>query len=521
MIEALHDVESFGSIIVRALRRFGPRAAFVEGERSVTYSQLADEIGRVRAVLAARGVVAGAGVAHLTQSCPEEFVVAAACYLDGLRYVPLHPKGSLEDWRFISEDAAVSVVVVQTSNFAAAAEELRRHLPLSVTIFSHESIGSLPALFDEARAVDPLPLTTAVRTGDIARIGYTGGTTGRPKGVVLSQGALATNAITLIAQLEWPRRLRFLSATPMSHATGILVVPVLAQGGTFVIQSTFSPERFVADVARHDITSTFLVPTMIYGVLDELTDHGAGLPTLEHIIYGASPISPSRLKDGLDRFGPVFQQLYGLTEVPNGVASLRISEHDADDEEALASCGFPLAGNRVELLDDSGAPVPTGSVGEVCVRSPWLMDRYWNQPEETAQVLAGGWFHTGDVGRFDEKGRLYLVDRKKDLIISGGFNVYAREVEDVLMAHPAVAGAAVIGVPDEKWGEAVKAIVVLRPGALVSADELKDAVRRVKGPVMAPKSVDFVDDLPQTSVGKLDKKALRSTYWRGQERQIN
>jgi fatty-acyl-CoA synthase len=240
------------------------------------------------------------------------------------------------------------------------------------------------------------------------------------------------------------------------------------------------------------------------------------------VIYGASPMSPTRLVEGMQVFGPIFMQLYAQSEAPNTVTVLHQHEHDPEHHpERLASCGTPCVGTQVKLLDEHGQEVPEGEVGEICVRGPLVMQGYWNKPEETAQALRLGWLWTGDMARRDADGYLYIVDRSKDMIISGGFNVFPREVEDALSQHPAVAAAAVVGVPDAKWGEAVRALVVLRPGAAATAEELIAMVRDRKGSVYAPKAVDFVDALPMTGLGKLDKKAIRAKFWQGLARSVH
>jgi fatty-acyl-CoA synthase len=283
----------------------------------------------------------------------------------------------------------------------------------------------------------------------------------------------------------------------------------------------FDAQRFFELVERHRVTCTFLVPTMIYVLLDHPGIAAADLSSLELVIYGASPMSPARLAEGMRRLGPVFMQLYGQSEAPNCITVLHSYEHDPERHpERLASCGTPVGTSQVRLLDEAGRQVPVGEVGEICVRGPLVMQGYWNKPEETAKALRHGWLYTGDMARCDADGFIYIVDRSKDMIISGGFNVFPREVEDVLTRHPAVAAAAVIGVPDPKWGEAVKAVVVLKPGASAQPEELIALVREHKGPVQAPKSVEFVDALPVTGLGKPDKKALRANYWVGQARGV-
>ena len=518
-VQNVHAGCSFGDLIVRSIAQHGDRVAFQQGDRWLSYRKLGEQISQVCQVFEEHGLRKGDGVAHLTQNCPEEFIVSAAAYIAGLRYVPLHPRGSLDDFSYIIGDSEASAVVIQTGTFPEVAAGLV--LPSDVVLFSHSRWEGGVDLFRAAGERTPAPLVVRSAEDDIARVAYTGGTTGRPKGVMQSHRSLVACTVISVAEMEWPQDLRFLCCTPMSHATAYLIMPVLTQGGTFVLQTNFSPANFCEQVERFRITSTFLVPTMIYSLLDDPVLDRHDMSSLQHVLYGASPASPTRLREAMKRFGPVFQQAYGLTESPNCITTLKPAEHLTDDDQRFSSCGIPYMGMQVVVQDDDGQLVPSGSVGEVCVRGPLVMQGYWHTPEETAAAMSGDWFHTGDMGYFDDRGLLFLVDRKKDMIISGGFNVYAREVEDVLTAHPAVAQAAVIGVPDKKWGEAVKALVVLRSGSQVSGEELISAVKQAKGSVQAPKSVDFVDGLPVTAIGKLDKKAIRAPFWKDSQRQVH
>jgi fatty-acyl-CoA synthase len=362
-----------------------------------------------------------------------------------------------------------------------------------------------------AEAGELAPVT--VGADDPASISWTGGTTGRAKAVVRSHRAMAWMTMLMMAEWDWPRPLRFVAAGPLSHATGSMVPAVLLRGGTVLVRPRFDVEDLIAVCEAERATATFLVPTMIYRLLDHPRAPAADLSSLRLVIYGAAPISPSRLNEALHRFGPIFMQLYGQVEAPNTITALPVADHIPDDMVRLASCGRPLAGLEVRLLDASGAPVAAGAAGEVCVRGPLVMDGYLDQPGATEEALRGGWLHTGDLAVADADGYLTLVDRVKDMIVTGGFNVYPREVEDVLATHPGVAAAAVIGVPDDEWGEAVTAYVVTAPGASVDADALRALVRATKGPVHTPKAVHLVDDLPLTPVGKPDKKALRARHW--------
>jgi fatty-acyl-CoA synthase len=317
------------------------------------------------------------------------------------------------------------------------------------------------------------------------------------------------------SEWEWPQELRFLATTPVSHAAGAFAWPTLIKGGSFHALSAFSARAFADYVAREKITATFLVPTAIYRLLDEPGLEAAQLASLQTIVYGAAPMAPARLAEGIRRFGPIFMQLYGQTEAPSLISYLEKSGHRLDDPQSLSSCGVPLGPVQVALLDDGCNAVAAGEVGEICVRGTFVMKEYWNRPDETAKAFAGGWLHTGDMGRFDAKGRLHIVDRKKDMIITGGFNVYPSEIEAVLSAHEAVASCAVVGVPDATWGEAVTAVIVARDGRTVDAAALQALVRDRKGAVHTPKRVVFAAMLPLTPVGKIDKKALRATLAQG------
>jgi fatty-acyl-CoA synthase len=281
----------------------------------------------------------------------------------------------------------------------------------------------------------------------------------------------------------------------------------------------FCPDRVLDGIARERINFVLMVPTMIYALLDDPKLAQTDLSSLELLLYGASPIAPSRLLEGIERIGPVFSQFYGLTEC-YPITVLRKSDHDPSRPELFGACGAPVTDCEVKLLDEVGSEVPQGEAGEICVRSPSAFEAYWKLPELTAETLKQGWLHTGDVARADERGYFYIVDRRKDMIVTGGFNVYPREVEDALASHDAVSIAAVFGVPDPHWGEAVMAVVVLRAGAKVDAEVLIQYVKMKKGAMQAPKRIDFAESLPMTGIGKIDKQALRAGFWVGRERMV-
>jgi len=517
---SIHRGTSYADLIVSALNAGGERTAFVCDGRRLSYAHVADRVARMASALSRLGLRRGEGVAVLGPNSPEVWMAHAAAMVLGCHYTPLHPLGSTDDHAFVSDDSEAAMLVVGP-DFAGRAAEIRAAAPSVRNVLTLGPGGDHPDLLALADREPATALTAVAEESDLAALPFTGGTTGRPKGVMLPHRSLVHNAWMTLAHWQLPHEVRLLAATPISHGAGPLVVPTLMRGGTVVLIPGFDPERYVDTVARERITFTFLVPTMIYTLLDRAALDPSALASLETVVYGAAPMSPSRLAQAVELMGRKFLQLYAQTEAPNTVTALLKEEHDPDRPDLLGSCGRPLAGVDVALLDEQGVAVEPGGVGEICVRGKLVMDGYWRRPELTAEVLRDGWLHTGDMARADAQGYLSIVDRKKDMIVSGGFNVYPREVEDVLVTHPAVANAAVIGVPHERWGEAVTAVVRLRDGTPCSEAELIALVRERKGPVQAPKAVEFVDDLPLTPLGKVDKKALRAQYWVGRERAVN
>jgi fatty-acyl-CoA synthase len=523
MDDKIHEGCNAGDLVVRAISRGGDRVAFLSDDARWTYRELGALISQVVQTLTARGLKRGDAVATLSANRPEAFVTTAVAYLMGLRITWLNPTSSEDDHAYILQDSGVTTLFVDPLTFGARALVMAERVPGIARLLSFgPNDGFGDDLLAAASLFTPGPLLPQAQLDDVCVLIYTGGTTGQPKGVAHTHRVHVTMIMTEMADWDWPSEIRFLALTPITHASGAMIMPVLLKSGTYAMTQGFSAEKFIRLVKTHRITATFLVPTMIYVLLDHPARQNTDLASLQLIIYGASPMSPTRLIEGMREFGPVFMQLYAQTEAPNTVTVLHQHEHDPEHHpERLASCGTPCVGTQVRLLDDAGHQVAAGEIGEICVRGPLVMKGYWNKPEETAQALRHGWLHTGDMARQDADGFLYIVDRSKDMIISGGFNVFPREVEDALSMHPAVAAAAVVGVPDPKWGEAVRALVVLRPGASVSAEDLMALVRERKGAVYTPKAIDFVDALPMTGLGKLDKKAIRARFWQGLERAVH
>ncbi|GAA4700179.1 AMP-binding protein [Pseudonocardia yuanmonensis] len=513
---------SYGDVVVEALTRYSTRDAFVLDERRMTYAEAADLVGRTQRVLADHGIRAGRGVGVLSPNAPEVFVVQAATFLTGARYTGLHPMGSVDDHVFLCEDAEIEVLVVHPS-FAGTAVQVAERAGSVKHVLSIGPSEAGPDLLTLCAAAGSHRLRAPeVAEDTTAWLQYTGGTTGRPKGAMLSHRALVQEVQTLTASWGLPESPIYLASSPITHAAVLPVVPVLARGGTVVLQQGFDPDRWLGALETERVNYAFVVPTMLYTMLDKADPAARDTSSLETLCYGAAPMTPSRLLEAHEAFGPVMMQVYGQTECIGMTTSLRKDEHDpVNRPDLLTSCGRAAAGIRLEILDDDGAPIPDGEVGEISVRSRVVMNGYWKREQETADTLRGGWLRTGDMGVRDPGGFLHIVDRKKDMIVTGGFNVYPREVEDVLTGHDSVWEAAVIGLPDEKWGESVTAFVVARPGAEIDPTALMALVKDRKGAHQAPKRVEVVPELPTTGVGKIDKKALRAAHWAGQDRRVH
>ncbi|TCK26360.1 AMP-binding protein [Pseudonocardia endophytica] len=507
-----------GDLIIEAFGRYPTRDAFVLGDRRVTYAEAADTTGRIMAVLAAHGIGKGSAVAALSPNTPEVWLLQAASYLLGATYTGLHPLGSADDHVTLCEDAGITLLVVHPE-FAATAAKITAG---SANVAHLLSLGPAEVgrdLLAMAAAAPARPLDRGpAGPEDTAWLQYTGGTTGRPKGVEVPHRALVAQTAMLTVSWGLPENPRYLIPAPITHAGVLPVLPTLCKGGTVVLHQGFDPEHWLRTVAEERITYTFAVPTMLYALLD----HGAGdadLSSLETLLYGSAPMMPARIAEAYEAFGAVIMQGYGQTECLGMATSLRKDEHA--DPALLASCGRPVSATRVDILDDGNQPVADGEVGELCVRSAAVMTGYRNQPEQTADALAGGWLHTGDLAMRDDRGFFHLVDRKKDIVVSGAFNVYPREIEDVIAEAAGVSAVAVIGVPDDRWGEAVTAYVSPRPGAKIDTAPLTRLVRERKGAHQTPKAIHVVDDLPRTPAGKIDKKVLRSRHWADGGRQVH
>lgn len=475
-----------GTLIHRAARQYGDAPCLTEGGRTISFREFDQLTNRLGNALLAMGLHSGDRVGVLLPNSIDCLVTYYALAKAGLVRVGLNTRETLTDHNYKLADSGARAVI-------------------------HTDVAGL----DTQQSIDLQQLRHLMCQGDDGqcnveraaeapyRFGYTGGTTGRPKGVVLTtRGEIAELSAFLMDLIPDLRRGdSFLHAAPIAHASGAFFLPALVRGVRSVIMPKFDPAAFI-ELAEHErATHTFLVPTMLSMILEQPTLSTATL-CLRSISYGASPIAPSVLARGEARFGSIFAQTYGQTESPMVITCLKPDEHDR-----IGSCGRPYTIAEVAVVDDDDRTLPPDEVGEIVCRGPQLMAGYWQRPEATATALRGGWLHTGDVGRMDEEGYFYILDRKNDMLISGGFNVYPREVEDVLLSYEGVVEAAVVGLPDEKWGDRIHAVIAGRKG--LEADAVLRFAKQRLASFKCPKSVEIWPELPKSAANKILRRAVR------------
>jgi len=516
----LHDYLDFRA-------RVQPDAPCIQlGARSLTYGQALAETHRLANALLAEGLKPGDRFAWLGKNSIEHALMYFAASKAGLVPVPLNYRLSPLEWDYIINDSGAKLLIA-TGDFAAAARTIHASLPGVRGYIALDAAGA-EGYRDYRAWTASQPATAPGRPAHESQPAYqmyTSGTTGRPKGAIVSHRAVCANVEQFSHETDLGLGDRYLIVAPIYHAAAAISIFVtVAVGGEMVVQEDFSPPAVVAALSDGGVSGGTLVPAMIQACLVYVPDAAKRqYPKLRYIAYGASPISEQTLRQAIETFRCDFIQAYGMTETTAILTILPAADHRralTDDPGLLLSAGRPMLGTEIRVVDESDNDVPVGEIGEIIARGPQLMDGYWNLDEATAEALRGGWMHTGDAGKMGANGYLYIQDRVKDMIVSGGENVYPRVVEDVLFQHPAIADAAVIGVPHEQWGETVKAVVVLRAGATAGEQEIVDFCRGRLGGFERPTSVDFIDALPRNASGKVLKRELREPYWRGHGRRV-
>lgn len=506
---------------VQSRVRGSETALWFEG-RETSFATLDARASQVANGLIATGAQRQDRIGWLGKNMDVYYEIAFGCMKAGMAICGINNRLAPPEIEFILKDSRCSVLFVM-ADFFPIIEQVAPNCPDLKRIIavegehadweSYESWRGNQSAVDQNRPVDP--------DDDIIQL-YTSGTTGLPKGVQLTDRNYM-GFFSQAAELEWSSYdagEAVMNAMPLFHVAGVNVgLLAAAQGANTVIIREINPVEILALLPQHQIAHAFWVPAVILMLTQQPNVREVDFSSLKQVFYGASPIAEDLLKEAVDIMGARFTQLYGLTETVGGGTFLPPEAHNPDWNK-LRSCGVPWPGTIVKCVDEAGDAVETGSVGEIVIQSDFVMKGYWNRPDATADAIRNGFFHTGDAGYFDKDGFLYIYDRVKDMIVSGGENVYPAEVENALFGHPDVADVAVIGVPSEQWGEAVKAIVVKKPGTDPQPEDIITFAKERIAAYKAPKTVDFAEALPRNPSGKILRKDLRAPYWDGHERQV-
>src|SRR3954451_1334485 len=478
-----------------------------------TYAEVQQLSRQVAAALVRHGTRPGDKVAVLSANDPVAFTCVFGISRAGAVWCPINPRNEARENTELLDLFGCSVLIFQGA-FAGLVQRIRDDLPrLKTLVCTDEAVDG--AFTWEQFLTGGEELVDRAAPDDLAVVVGTGGTTGRPKGVLLTGRNLETMTAITLMSYPFEGRPTYLALAPLTHAAGVLCFPILTLGGEIVVMRRPDIGGFLDLVEQHAVTHAFLPPTMIYMALDSARLDSVDLSSLQCFWYGAAPMSPTRLEEALTRIGPVMAQLFGQTEAPMMISTLAPRDHFRPDggiaHERLSSAGRPAPLVTVAIMPRDGSLLARGERGEVVVRSSLVMRGYYRDPEATAESSAHGWHHTGDIGYLDEEGFLFLVDRAKDMVITGGFNVYSTEVEQALMEHPDIQDCAVIGLPDEKWGERVTAVLQVRTGRTVDVTEVAAFVKERLGSVKAPKQIEIWADLPRSKVGKVLKSEIKQT----------
>ena len=508
-------------MIRRGALQFRDNVAVVFGDRTLTFRDVDLLSNRLaNALLTDVGVAPRSRVGLLLNnslhSIPLDFALAKAQIVR----VPLNARLAAAEHQLMLEGAGVNLLIYDTA-LAARANELAASMPELRLLGLHDDNGQ--GLLGMSGAAPDVPPGLSIGPDDVVLALYTSGTTGTLKAAQHTQATLAAIANnTLCNLIDVRANDGMLHAASLIHASGMFVLPYWVRGGVAYVLPAFQPEQYLEAIARRRPTAINLVPTMLGMFLERPYIERADLSSVQTIVYGASPMPRATIERALELWGPRFVQYYGQTEAPLSITVLRKEDHvGPGSSERLLACGQPSVDCEVRLLDDDDREVALGEPGEIVVRAPFGMIGYLEAPDINARTMVpGGWIRTRDVGRFDERGYLYLVDRTSDMIVTGGYNVYPREVEDALGSHPAVREVVVVGLPDDKWGEAVTAFVAVRAGQDPEPESLIEHVRERLAGYKVPKSVRFIDEVPKSAVGKLLRRAVRDPFWEGRERRI-
>ncbi len=508
------------AFLEKSARQWPDTVALLHGSEQYSYRQFRDRALAIGGNLRAMGCKAGDRVAFCLANSPRILELIFGCFAAGLIVVPINARLHVREMAYIIENSGARFFVHGNEY----AEPIAAHADLFSALDHKLSTNEYDSLLNPAnalaRAIDSAP-------GDICWLFYTSGTTGKPKGAMWSHRMVARVIMNYLADLHniQPGEM-VLHCAPLSHGSGIVALPAIARGATNAItqSASFDVNHLLATVEQLKVSHiAFMAPTQIIKMLEDHVPGRHDLSSLKAICYGGAPIYVDKLKQAMTAFGPIFVQLYGQGEAPITITGLTAAAHQklfSANDPRLGSAGQVRTDVEAHIVDADDTPLLPGQAGEIVVRGDVVMPGYWNDPEASADALRGGWLHTGDIGYFDEQGFLFLLDRSKDMVISGGNNVYPREVEEVIIRHPDFTSCVVFGIPDEYWGEAVHAVVVLKPGADITATDIIGFCGEHLAGYKKPKAVDFVDHLPVSGYGKILRRQVRDTYWQGHDHLI-
>ncbi|KAB2903233.1 MAG: long-chain fatty acid--CoA ligase [Burkholderiaceae bacterium] len=495
----MHPIDFF----YRAARLHAERPAIVGPGGTLTYAQLASQVDAVASALQALDGQPGSRVGICAGNTVEHVVALLAVLAAGKVWVPLNWRSPAAELQRIVAFTEPSIVLAEPAHLEAL------DLGSVPSVLALGDAPGIPGLADAMRRhAGQRPAPHGRSRDEVQAIKFTGGSTGVPKGVMQPRRAWTTTIVNQIHAFGFGAQDRYLVAAPVTHGTSTYLLPILAQGGCHVLPAGNKPAQLLAALRDEGVTTTFMPPTLLYMLVAEAHGERLQLPALRHLIYGGAPMPPEKIRVVRECFGPVLETTYGQTEAPQVVTVMRAE--DFADEANWRSVGRQGLLTDMAIMDPEGRLLPTGGVGEIVVRGDLVMAGYWKMPEKSAETLVDGWLHTGDRGYVDERGYLYLKDRLREVVITGGFNVYPIDVESVLDQHPAVHESAVFGIEDDKWGEAVHAAVQLKPGMAVDGPALIAFAKEHLGSVKAPKAIHFYEDLPRSVAGKVHKVTLKA-----------
>ena len=520
--ETVATIRTIGDVTRQHARTRPDRTAINYEGQDITFAELDRRANQVANGVIAEGLKPQARIAILSKNAPAFFDLWFGGAKADAVLVPVNFRLAPPEVAFVIEDAGAELLFVG-ADFYPLVEKVQRDLKSVRRIIALDGAHASWIGYGEWLAAQPLrDPALPISTDHCAIQMYTSGTTGHPKGAQLSHANLLPLAEGGLRQFgNWHEADANLVCMPLFHIGGSGWALVgFYRGIKTVLMRDADPAAILRVIPEQKVTKAFVVPALLLFLLQNPQCAKTDFSSLELIVYGASPAPVDLVRNALKVFGCALAQVYGLTETTGAITYLPPEDHSEKSAERLKSCGKPMAGVEMRVVDASGNDVAIGEVGEIITRSPQNMMGYWHQPAATNRAIRNGWFHTGDAGYLDSAGYIYIYDRVKDMIISGGENIYPAEVESALFGHPAVADVAVIGVPDDKWGEAVKAMVVKRPGAEVNAEELIGFARERIAHYKAPRTIDFVEALPRTPTGKILKRELRKPFWAGRDRQV-